>query len=614
MNYISQHCHSQYSLVDGLSSPTQIANKIATLNQDACAITDHGNINGHVQFYEAMQKVGCKPLLGIEFYISLNDSTIKNKENRKLVHQVLIAKNLKGWLQLAKLVSTANNIDNFYHRPRLDAAKMGELCSGGNIMSFGGHLGSWIANILIRSNYDIQSTARATQLMAEYFGKDNFFLEIQLVDAVNNPECLKIAEALREVSTRTGIKCVATGDSHYTSKEDVFDHRLILCTNLKTTFNKIAQQKNFGLKTFFQSDNFYIHSTEEMLTLHDGYLDEIANTQLIADMCEDYSILKSPQLPKYKCPNDMDDSKYLRELCRIGWKTRKIDNDDSRYIDRIKHELDVLQNANLASYFLTVHDITNYIKEQGWVLPTGRGSSAGSLVSYLLGVTQVDPIKHNLIFERFYNLSRVGSLPDIDLDIATSKRDQVIDYITQTYGENNVAQIVTYGSLKGRSALKAVLRANEAISFDEMCRLTEHVPDEARISADLQEMKEERGKSSIIQWALEHHGKLLKEWCYIDKNKKLQGRLSRLFEQAIRIEDTLCTQGRHASGVIVSVNNLYENCPMIMDTKTKKQIVGFDLRDSEKIGLVKLDVLGLSLLDKIAGVRSILKTGDITND
>lgn len=613
--YIPLHVHSDASLLDAMSSPNDIAKRITELDLPACAITDHGSLTNCIKFYNAMKQHNKKFILGIEAYICLDDPTIHDINNRKLYHQVILAKDLEGWRKLIRIVSTSNEPANFYYRPRLDLPTLVDFTHDGHLISFSGHLGSLLAHSLQEYDYNIEEACQTAYTLESMFGKGNFYIEIQLIDKANNPECLKIAEALREVSNKTKIPCVATCDAHYCNKSDVHDHRVLLCTNMKTTFAKIASSKSVGLDAFFKSDCFYIPSYEEMLQLHSGHEDELKNTIEIAEKCEDYNVLSKPKLPKYECPDGYDENKYFRQLCRDGWKEKQISNTDTKYIDRIKYELNTLQSAGLSSYFLMVIDIAKYVKSHGWICSNGRGSVGGCLVAYLTDITTIDPIKHNLIFERFYNQGRNTAdkvaLPDIDLDVPASKRDNVIQYIKQKYGQSNVAQIATFGAMKGRSALKDVLRAYSAVSVDEMNEITSCIQDEAKITDELQDMKKELGTSSIIRWSLQHRAKKLKQWCYIDDKKRFQGPLARMFEQAIRLEKTLAIQGKHPAGIIISPEPLNEICPMIYDAKTHKQIVGWEMNDAESVGLVKMDILGLSLLDKMMGVKNVLATGKI---
>jgi DNA polymerase-3 subunit alpha len=617
--YTPLHVHSHYSLLDGLSKPQQIADRCVQLGVSACAITDHGSISGAVQFYQALKSKKIKPILGCEIYISDDDSSIKSKENSNLSHFILLAKNYKGWKQLINIVSESNNKDNFYHKPRLDFNKLSKFIDG-NILGFCGHLGSSLADLLSKSA-DIDTTGKNfIAKMKDIFGADNFFLETQLMDQIATPLQKEITEHIRRLSKNTNTKIICTPDAHYCSKEDAIDQRILLCNNLKTTLidinKKILNNEDIPMGCFFRSDNFHILSPEEMRDLHTQ--EEIENTNYVNSLCEEYDILHKPLLPAFKCPNGANPDEYLRQLCRNGWKEKiesNIPKDDHQaYVNRIKYELEVLQGAGLSSYFLIVQDIVNYVRSNKWLPGPGRGSAAGCLVSYLIGITSIDPIKHDLLFERFYNAGRNTadriSMPDIDVDVPINKRENIIEYIKQKYGHGKVSQMITFNTMKGRGALKEVLRVYGNISFDEMNKITKFIPDEAKIADELQEMKEDTGEASIIRWALENNGDKLKEWCSIGDDGTLTGPLAKRFEQAIRLEGTKSNQSKHAAGVVISSEDLSSVCPMIYDSKNKQSIAGMEMQDLESIGVIKFDILGIAMLDKIMTISDILKNGE----
>lgn len=617
--YIPLHCHSMYSLLDGLSKPSQMAERCLEIGANACALTDHGNISGAIKFHKEMTRNKIKPILGCEIYISHDSATIQSKENKELSHFIVLAKNLEGWKKLINLVSESNRSDLFYHKPRVDLDILSNFVDG-NMIGFCGHLGSFLADKIINENNQIikdwESVGVSTiERLKNIFGKDNFFLEAQLMDKDNTPLQIELTDIIRKLGKITHTKVICTPDAHYTRKEDAADQRILLCNNLKTTLPEISKKISSGqdvpLSCFFLSDNFHILSQEEMNALHTE--EEIENTQLVASMCEFYDITSRPNLPPFDCDSGPDE--FLRQLCRNGWK-EKIANiitkeDQQIYIDRIKYELDILQGAGLSSYFLIVQDIVNYVRSRNWLPGPGRGSAAGCLVSYLIGITNIDPIKYNLLFDRFYNSGRNTSdrvsMPDIDVDVPIEKREEIIAYIKNKYGQTQVSQMVTFNTIKGRGAIKDVLRAYGNISFDEMNEITKNIPDEAKIADDLQEMKDEYGEASIIRWALENQSEKLKEWCFIGENGQLQGPLAKRFEQAIRLEGTKVNQSKHAAGVAIASEDLSTLCPIIFDSKTKTKIAGMEMEDLESIGVVKFDILGVAMLDKIMFISDFLK-------
>lgn len=622
-NYIPLHCHSMFSLLDGLSKPSQIADRCHEIGVNACAITDHGNIAGAIKFYTEMKSRGIKPILGCELYICEKDPSIQSKENKELSHFLVLAKNLKGWKSLIRLVSESNRPDFYYHKPRLNFETLSAFCDG-NLIGICGHLGSVLADKIIDQetvSKDWQKIGTKTiDYVKDIFGKDNFFLEAQLMDQHNTPIQKDLTDIIRELGRLTGTKIVCTPDAHYCRKEDSNDQRILLCNNLKTTFpeisRKISNNESVPLSCFFTSDNFHLLSQEEMNEIHTE--EEIDNTNFVANLCEEYNILSKPNLPPFNCPNSYNQDEYLRQLCRDGWRDKINNNipkeDQQLYIDRIKYELDVLQGAGLSSYFLIVQDIVQYVRKNNWLPGPGRGSAAGCLVSYLIGITSIDPLKYNLMFDRFYNAGRNSkdhiSMPDIDVDVPINKREAVIEYIKNKYGQDKVSQMVTFNTIKGRGALKDVLRVYGNISFDEMNKITKNIPDEAKIADELQEMKEETGEASIIRWALENDPDKLKEWCFIDEKNELQGPLAKRFEQAIRLEGTKSNQSKHAAGIAISSIPLNETCPMVYDPKNDQLIAGMEMQDLESIGVIKFDILGVAMLDKIMTIQDLLKNGE----
>jgi len=619
-SYSVLHAHSHYSLLDGLSKPSKMAERCVSAGIKTCAITDHGSISGCVQFYKEMKAKNIKPILGCEIYICKEDSHIREKDNNNLSHFLLLAKNLTGWRSLINIVSETNKAENFYHKPRISFDRLANFLDG-NIIGFCGHLGSTLSDIIEENEKDYaQKSLSFIAYMKEIFGQDNFFLEAQLMDQDMNPKQKIMTNIMRELGIKSKTKVIATPDAHYCERKDAIDQRILLCNNLKTTLidinKKLLANEDVPMSCFFKSDSFHIPDPEEMISWHTE--EEIENTTYIDSLCEDYSILSKPMLPDFKCPNNQTPEEYLRQLCRNGWKA-KIANvipEDKHgpYVDRIKFELDILQKAGLSSYFLIVQDIVEYVKSNNWLPGPGRGSAAGCLVSYLIGITDIDPIRYDLLFERFYNEGRNTadhiSMPDIDVDVPINKREFIIDYIKKKYGADKVSQMITFNTMKGRGALKEVLRVYDNVSFEEMNRITKFIPDESKIADELQEMKEDTGEASIIRWALENNVDKLKEWCYISEDGSLAGPMAKRFEQAIRLEGTKSNQSKHAAGVVISGQKLDSLCPMVYDSKNKQSIAGMEMQDLEGLGLIKFDILGVAMLDKIMTISDILLKGE----
>tara|TARA_B100001564_G_scaffold357873_1_gene375121 strand:- start:2063 stop:3634 length:1572 start_codon:yes stop_codon:yes gene_type:complete len=399
--------------------------------------------------------------------------------------------------------------------------------------------------------------------------------------------------------------------SYYVKKDQAGLHRVLLCSALKTTLPKIqAKIRKNELEPdwldYFTKDNKHVQEGK-------------VNKQLehIYNSCEDYEILNPPMLPKFVCPKGLSQEEYLTKMARQGYtkllkpKVGKDKDKQKVYGDRFHKELEVIRNADLFGYFLIVQDIIRHIeKDMGCLAGPGRGSAAGCLISYLVGITKIDPVEHDLLFERFYNAGRnTGghvSLPDIDMDVPGKKRDDVIDYLKETYGNEHVSQMITFGRLQGRSAIKEVLRINEACSFGEMNAITKSIPNEADISDQLADMDEE--DRSIIRWSLINRADDLRDFCHVTDSGKLEGDYAEYFEQAINIEGTFKTQGKHAAGVVISKDKLKNVCPMIQQKGSTEKIAGLEMSDLEALGHVKFDVLGINLLDKL------MKIKELTND
>jgi DNA polymerase-3 subunit alpha len=627
--------HSHYSLLRSLSKPIQIVERAAQIGITSLALTDINSVAGSVEFIEACKDKKIKPILGMELLIS-------EKEEEKYPSRLtLIAKNNQGWKKLISIISAANSKDNFCRYPRLSFNQLTDYIDG-NVLAMAGQIGTTIANSLF-SNYhfacrenstdevkkfinkeSIDNTILLVEKYRDLFGKDNFFIEIEQMDKKEYAPADVVANGMRYISEKTSVPCVAIADSYYPTQDDQEEHKILLCSKLNATFQTISNKSILHediLMTRFSrslSANFHIPSLQQIQENHTE--NEIKNSLLISDMCESYSILGKPVLPIFKGPNGIPPDQYIKKLCIDGWYNKiedKIPQEKIReYKDRIKMELKVIQEAGLSSYFLIVQEYINYARQCGDHLSPGRGSGAGCLISYLLGITSVDPIVYNLSFARFYNAGRNTkdhvSLPDIDCDFPIHTREDKIDYIIKKHGRDKVSQMITFSRLQGRSALREVFRSIFTdVTFDEVTKITDHIPDEAEIADELQEMKESGEEPSIIMWALENNKKELKEYCQIDENGDLQGTYKSAFYKAIKIEGTKKSQGKHAAGVVISAVPLADIVPMVYDKSSKQQIVGMDMRALDKMGIPKFDILGIALLSKVMAVKNLLAKGAV---
>lgn len=669
--FIPLHVHDDMgSLLDGLSKGWQIAKRARQIGAKSVALTSHGSLAGIPKFMAACaeackycgnpknqhdisgklltksdvcpgyDKDPIKAINGNEFYLCNQDAKVKDSTNKNDHHLCVLAKNKEGWKNLIKASNYANMPEHFYRKPRLSLKELGSFANNSFVV-FSGHPGSHISNLIFvdpklafRARTYEQAKAltkewgqlkkelrEAAGLYQELFGKENFFLEIQLIDAKNLPAAEIIVKCLRWLSKDMGIPCVATPDAHYPTRADAQDQRILLCSSVKLSLREAAQklddEEDFGLSGFFRSNNYHIPDREEMELLHEA--EEIKNTERIAEMCEAYSIFAEPKIPQFKCPEGVTDYDYLRRLAHEGWK-RKIEGvipveEQPKYKERMQEELGVLKDCGLIPYFLIVQDYCRYaVDTLKCMKQTGRGSAAGCLTGYLLDIHDTDSIKYGLSFARFFNKGRITpgkiSLPDIDCDFPKKIREQVLDYIKGTYGSDRVSQIVTLGRMQGREALKSVFRAHEAAGQELANTIASFIPDESKIADELEQQRQEFGESSIISWALEHNAAKLKEWVEFDDNGELQGSMAKLFEQAIRLEGTKRNQSKHAAGVIIYPEPLAENCPMLYDKSNNVMIAGMEMGDLEKMGGVKFDILGLAAYDKIMACCDSIASGE----
>ena len=532
--------YTHYSLQKGFSKPKNLAKKCSENSYPACGIADYKSISGAVSFYQACINKDIKPIIGCSF-----DGFS------------LFAKNKQGWFDLIELVSSIDS------EGEVDAKLLSGICSRKNLISIA------------------QNEAKSPIKGEDFYTKSECFMDI-----------------------------------YYAEKEHAPLHRITLCSGMKTTLPKVkkalSNKEEVENAHFFESNDFYLKDKTEMsLILLDDPKMEVFEE--IFKKCENYNILSQPILPKFETPEGQTQKNYLHQLARDGWKellADKITNTEDKnvYGDRFRQEFQVIEDANLFGYFLIVRDIIKYAQDQGWMVGPGRGSAAGCLISYLIGITQIDPIEFDLLFERFYNAGRNTedhiSLPDIDIDVPGRKRDDIILNLKEKYGFGNVSQMITFGRLQGRSALKEVLRVNAACGFSEMNEITKAIPDEAAISDQLAEMDDE--DRSIIRWSLLNHADELRDYCFVNEDGNLEGDYSDFFQQAIDIEGTFKTQGKHAAGVVISAEKLCKVCPMVNPKSGTEKIAGLEMADLEALGHVKFDVLGINLLDKLMMIKELI--------
>jgi len=618
-SYTLLRSRTDYSLKRSPTNSEDMIKRSADLGLNGLALTDNGGISGNITFYKKFKKSSVKGIQGSLVNIS------EDMESEVTSQVGVLSKNLQGWKQLIKLTSAANTRQNYKGKPRLDLSQLEAHTDGGNLIGYSGAPGTLLGDIVWQDRkaaYACKSIAdvgehlhgdfldrieRRSHELSDYFDKDNFFLEIQGVNQDICPAAKVLTEIMRELSQKTGIPCVANADPYYPTVDVARDQQIMICADQKAFLDNIRQKisdvDEYGLTQFFDAGaRFYIPSYEEMLQWNTS--EELDNTNLIASFCEDYDVTGPPMMPRFPCPNGMNEDTYLRELCRKGWKERFGDHFKNQvYVDRIKMELDVFSRWGLSGYFLIVQDYINYMKRRGRLVGAGRGSSGGCLISYLLRITEVDPIPYGLSFERFFNEGRCqpgrAKIPDIDTDFMRAFRDEVYAYLIEMYGVAQYGKICTFGTLKGKAALKEVLRVNNVCDAQTMNDITLAIQDEAKISDELQAMKELGVTPSIIQWSLENKSKELHKYCYLGDDGSLQGEYSKQFEQAIRLEGCRRDISRHPSAVVIANETIANIAPMIFDKTSDNPMIGWEMGPTEDVGLIKLDILSLGTLDKL---------------
>ena len=638
--YTPLHSHSEKSTLDGVASVEDIVKRCQEIGVTRCGISDHGNLYAATEWITATKKAGILGLVGIEFYICQTLATNKDKDNRKLSHLILTAKNTAGYKQLVRLVSRSNSNDCFYYYPRLSLQEIAEMIGKdkGNLICLTGHLGSTLSDYLITEERD--DKGRGTNVfhlnehwkssglehiyfLNETFGQENVGIEIQTYHEGSGFDELKTHN--RILAKLSGNLAVATGDSHYAWQHQAELQRISLCIKQGKTLAQ-AMHGDSELGIFFASDRLYLPSREE-LRQWGNTEDELDNTIKITEECEELEIFSSPKIPTASIPEPYTKSiDYLTDLCREGYKVR-YPNNSKEYAkqigERVKYELDAINKCGLTDYFLLIHKIVNWCKSKG-ILTSVRGSAAGCCVNYLLGVSHFDPVKYGLLWERFFNEGRIKvnedgtkeyNLPDTDLDVQASKRQEVIQFLRDEYGPDNVGQIVTFSTLKGRNALKDTCKALGTVSESDINKITALMPEEHIIDDDLRIIAEEIGHRSIIHYCLQHMDKTFAPYARLNADGTISGPMAKEFTIARLLEGVTRGVGIHAAGVIVNTeeDTLVDSLPMVgsgSGAKRNDKIIAISMHEIERFGVLKLDLLGSSTLDSIQTMYHFHNTGE----
>ena len=469
MNFTHLHVHTEYSLLDGSSKIKELPARAKELGMDSLAITDHGVMYGVIDFYRACKAVGIKPIIGCEVYVapgSRFDKEAVGQGDDRYYHLVLLAENNTGYSNLMKIVSRGFT-EGFYYKPRVDYEVLTEYHEG--IIALSACLAGEVARDITRNNYE--EAKKAALHYQEIFGKDNFFLELQ---DHGIPAQRLVNQELMRMSRETGIELVCTNDIHYTYAEDAEAHDLLLCLQ---TGKKVTDEDRMR----YEGGQYYCKSPEEMAQLFPYAPQALENTYKIAQRCEVEIEFGKTKLPKYEVPEGYDSWTYLLHLCNEGLVKRYGDEAET-HRERLDYELGVIKRMGYVDYFLIVWDFINYAKQNGIAVGPGRGSGAGSIVAYSLSITDIDPIRYNLLFERFLNPERV-SMPDIDVDFCFERRQEVIDYVVRKYGKDKVVQIVTFGTLAAKAVIRDVGRVLD-MPYADVDRVAKLVPNELGITLD----------------------------------------------------------------------------------------------------------------------------------
>ncbi len=553
--FVHLHVHSDYSLLDGAGRTVDYINRALDLRMPAVAITDHGCMFGAVEFYSQALKMGIKPLVGCEFYVTSGSRFEKKANLENLNHLVLIAENTEGYHNLMKLSSKAHT-EGFYYRPRIDFELLEKY--GKNLVALTACLKGIVNEDLGKG--DLDQARRMADRLIEIFGKQNVFLEIQR-HGLEEEE--RIIPRAIELSKRLGIGLVATNDCHYVNRDDAKAHDILLCIQTGTDLDDPNRLR-------FANDQFYFKTPDEMKSLFEAVPEAIKNTVSIAERCTLDLDLGRIHLPKYQIPEGFrDEDHYLTHLAYEGLK-RRYPQDNQEALRRLEYEIRVIQEMKYSSYFLIVKDIVDAARKKGIPVGPGRGSAAGSIVAYCLGITNVDPLKFKLIFERFLNPERV-SMPDIDIDFCDRRRQEVIDYVVEKYGKDSVAQIITFGTLGAKAAIRDVGRVLR-IPMQEVDRIAKMIPAEPGITL-----------ASAIERVKE-----LKEVSESPKYKDL-------ISMARKLEGLARHASTHAAGVLIAPGDITNYVPLYRGAKGEV-VTQYDMNSIEAIGLLKMDFLGLTTL------------------
>jgi DNA polymerase III subunit alpha len=577
-NFVHLHLHTDYSLLDGACEIGELTAEAARRGMPAVAVTDHGNLFAAANFYHQAMTHGVKPIIGCEVYVAPDNHKNRGSEAERSNHLVLLAENEEGYKNLIQLVSTGF-LDGFYYKPRVDHELLAQHSKG--LIALSACLRGEVADALLSDKYD-QARANAYRLR-DIFGKGNFFLEVQ--DQGLEVE-QRINREMVRLSRDTGIPLVATNDCHYLTRADSHAQEVLLCIQTGKTMSDGSRMK-------FATDQFYFKTAVEMAEVFRELPDALERTVAIADRCNVKIQRVGNPFPEFKVPEGDTTDSYFEKVARKGFQSRTpilerlakeghLRHSIADYERRLADEIVMIQKMRFAGYFLIVWDFIHYARAQGVPVGPGRGSAAGSLVSYALRITDVDPLQYDLLFERFLNPERI-SMPDIDIDFCMRRRGEVIDYVRQKYGEKSVAQIITFGTMAAKAALKDVGRALD-MPYGDVDKIAKMIP--TTLNIELEDA--------------------LKQTPQLDALRKSDERVKELVEVALRLEGLARHASTHAAGVVISPRPLTEIVPLYKSNKDEIT-TQYDMNALERIGLLKMDFLGLTTLTVLDDAVRLIK-------
>ena len=570
--FVHLHLHTQYSLLDGANQLDPLFKQVKAFGMPAVAMTDHGNMFGAIDFYLKAQKYGVKPIIGCEAYMATGNRRKRegHMAHNEYYHLILLATNLTGYHNLIKLSSKAY-LEGFYYKPRMDKELLEEHHQG--LIALSGCLSGEVPYLI--GQKDMKGAIQAADEYRSIFGKDHYYLEVQ----ANGLDHQLIANrGLVEIHKKLGIPLTGTNDCHYLKKEDARPHEIMLCLQTGKTLKDPNRMR-------FDTNQLYVKSTEEMVAEFGELPSAVLNTCRIAEQCDVTLPLGTPYLPHYQVPEGHTHEGYLQTLVEEGLVARLKERPSAipreAYTERLKTELAVLISMGYAGYFLVVWDIIKFARSRGIPVGPGRGSAAGSLVAYALRITDLDPLVYNLLFERFLNPERV-TMPDIDMDFCMDRRSEVINYVLDKYGEEHVCQIITFGTLGAKAAIRDVGRVMD-MPYADVDRVAKLVPSQLNIT---------------LQEALIQESRLQE---LVDKEQRMKD----LMDTAMALEGLARHASTHAAGVVISQQPLIDHVPLYK-TSNNEIVTQYSMTDIEKVGLVKFDFLGLKTLTMISRAVALI--------